>query len=98
MTFSELVPNTWGATNWLLPIGLLILVRQGLASKEKEFGSEKSDPLRATFTDGIQLFKQLDVGRYRHEIAILGFRWFIAQSSKFMEYLLLFLSPFLIFG
>ncbi len=26
MTFSELVPNAWGATNWLLPISVMMLV------------------------------------------------------------------------
>lgn len=30
MTFSELVPNAWGATNWLLPTGLLLLVALGM--------------------------------------------------------------------
>jgi hypothetical protein len=29
MTFPEMVPNAWGAANWLLPAGLLILVALG---------------------------------------------------------------------
>lgn len=29
MTFLEMVPNSWGAANWILPTGLLILVALG---------------------------------------------------------------------